>query len=202
LSYPFPNLRLLNPVGKELTLNRKNPSDSKFMSKIILHLATSLDGMIADRNGMADWLNDYLRPDEDYGLGAFFKTSGSAIMGSKTYEQSLSHNYWFGNMEGFVFTSRQLPTFKGKSISFINGNARQLVQELRQKEKDSWLVGGSSLISQFINDNLLDEMTITMVPKLIGKGIPLFQEIREIRQVQLSYSKNFKDGVVQLSYRF
>jgi dihydrofolate reductase len=172
------------------------------MSKIILHLAISLDGMIADQHGLVDWLNDYLRPDEDYGMGAFFKTSGSAIMGSKTYEQSLAHNYWFGNMEGFVFTSRHLPTFKGKTISFINGDARPLVQDLRQKDKNTWLVGGSSLISQFINDGLLDEMTITIVPKLIGKGIPLFQEIREIRQIQLSSSKNYKNGVVQLSYHF
>ncbi len=170
------------------------------MGKIILNLAISLDGFIADEMGGVDWLNDFLRPDEDYGMKDFFKQCGTAVMGAKTYEQSLSFNFWYGNMEGIVFTSRELPGFEGKSIKFINGDPTEIAKSLREKSNDSYLVGGSSLIAQFINNNLLDEIIITIVPRLLGRGIPLCPELNEIQKLKLKENKNFNDGVVQLKY--
>ena len=64
------------------------------MGKIVCNLATSVDGFIADENGGVDWLNDFQA--EDYGMIDFFDQCGTAIMGSKTYEQALSFNSWFG----------------------------------------------------------------------------------------------------------
>ena len=114
------------------------------MSKIILNLAISLDGFIADENGGVDWLNDFQKPVNDYGMNDFFKQCGTAIMGSKTYEQALSFNSWFEGMEGIVFTSRELPVMKNKPIKFFNGDPTPVVKELRKKEKDIWLVGGEN----------------------------------------------------------
>ena len=114
------------------------------MSKIILNLAISLDGFIADENGGVDWLNDFQKPGNDYGMNDFFKQCGTAIMGSKTYEQALSFNSWFEGMEGIVFTSRELPVMKNKPIKFFNGDPTPVVKELRKKEKDIWLVGGEN----------------------------------------------------------
>ena len=65
------------------------------MGKIILNLAISLDGFIADERGGVDWLNDFMRPGEDYGMKNFFAQCGTAIMGATTYEQTLSFNYWY-----------------------------------------------------------------------------------------------------------
>lgn len=170
------------------------------MGKIILNLATSLDGFIAEENGSVDWLNDFLKPEEDYGMNAFFKQCGTAIMGAKTYEQTLSFHYWYGDMDGIVFTSRELPGLDGRSIRFVDGDPKEIVFSLKKKEKDSWLVGGASLIAQFINNNLLDEIIITIVPRLIGKGIPLCSDLNEIQKLKLQETKSFSDGVIQLKY--
>jgi len=171
------------------------------MATIILNLAISLDGFIADENGGVDWLNDFQKPGEDYGMKAFFKKCGTAIMGSKTYEQMLSFNHWYEGMEGIVFTSRQLPALKDKPIRFVNGNPAPVVEELRKKEKDCWLAGGGELITDFINHNLVDEFIITVVPRLLGKGVPLCPGITEIKKLQLLKSKSFRDGVIQLTYQ-
>ena len=172
------------------------------MAKIILHLAASLDGFIADENGGVDWLNDFGNPAEDYGMDEFFKQCGTAIMGSKTYEQTLSFNYWWEGMDGIIFTSRELPGLKDKNIKFVNGDPKPIVDELREKEKDSWLVGGGILITNFINLDLIDEFTITIIPRLLGKGIALCPSIDHISKLKLLESKTFKDGVVQLTYSF
>ena len=165
-------------------------------------MATSLDGFTAEENGSVDWLNDFFHPGEDYGMQTFHEQCGTAIMGAKTYEQTLSFNYWYGNMQGIVFTERDLPRIEGKSIQFVSGDPKEIVLLLREKKKDSWLVGGSSLISQFINKTLLNEMIITVVPRLLGKGLPICQDIKEIKKLKLDGTKTYKDGVVQLKYSF
>jgi len=172
------------------------------MGKIILNLATSLDGFIADEDGGVDWLNDFNKPGEDYGMKRFFEQCGTAIMGAKTYEQTISFNYWYGNMDGLVFTTRELPPLEGKSVQFISGDPAPVIKQLKEKKKDSWLVGGASLISQFINKNLLDELIITIVPRLLGKGSQLCPELKGIHKLQFVENKNYKDGVIQVKYRF
>lgn len=172
------------------------------MGKIVLNLAISLDGFIADEKGGVDWLNDFPASDEDYGMNAFFEQCGTAIMGSKTYEQALSFNSWFGTMDGVVFTSRKLPGFKDKEIKFISGDPVPIVEELRKRTKDSWLVGGGILIADFIDHHLIDEIIVTIVPRLLGKGILLSPSIAHISKLKLLDSKTFKDGVVQLKYNF
>jgi dihydrofolate reductase len=172
------------------------------MGKVILNLAISLDGFIAAEDGGVDWLNDFPNPGEDYGMTEFFKQCGTAIMGSKTYEQALSFNSWFEGMEGVVFTSRKLPAFEGKPIKFISGDPVPIVEELRKKEKDCWLVGGGVLIADFIDHRLIDEFIVTIVPRLLGKGILLCPSIKNISKLQMLASNIYKDGVVQLKYEF
>jgi len=170
------------------------------MGKIICNLATSLDGFIADERGGVDWLNDFQA--EDYGMIDFFEQCATAIMGSKTYEQALSFNSWFGKMEGVVFTSRKLPLFKNETINFVSGDPVPVVEKLSRSERDSWLVGGGELIASFIDLHLLDELIITVVPRLLGKGLALCPSIKEVSKLQLLDSKAHTDGVLQLRYRF
>jgi len=170
------------------------------MGKIICNLATSLDGFIADERGGVDWLNDFQA--EDYGMIDFFEQCATAIMGSKTYEQALSFNSWFGKMEGVVFTSRKLPLFKNETINFVSGDPVPVVEKLSRSERDSWLVGGGELIASFIDLHLLDELIITVVPRLLGKGLALCPSIKEVSKLQLLDSKAHTDGILQLRYRF
>lgn len=168
------------------------------MARIVCNLAASVDGFIADENGGVDWLNDFQA--EDYGMMEFFEQCGTAIMGSRTYEQALAFNSWFGKMEGVVFTSRQLPRFNNEIINFVSGDPVPIVDALRKKEKNSWLVGGGQLITSFIDLNLLDELIITLIPRLLGRGLTLCPSIDAISMLQLLDSKIFNDGVVQLRY--
>ena len=168
------------------------------MGKIVCNLAISVDGFIADENGGVDWLNDFNA--EDYGMIEFFEQCGTAIMGSRTYEQDLSFNSWFGKMEGMVFTSRKLPPFGNELINFASGDRVPVVEELRKKEKDSWLVGGGQLITSFIDLQLLDELIITVVPRLLGRGLALCPSIKQVNKLQLLDSKAHADGVLQLRY--
>src|SRR5262245_49361483 len=170
------------------------------MGKIVCNLATSVDGFIADENGEVDWLNDFHA--EDYGMIEFFEECGTAIMGSKTYEQALSFNSWFGKMEGLVFTSRKLPPFKNETINFVSGDLAPVVEELHKKEKDSWLVGGGKLITSFIDLHVLDELIITIIPRLLGKGSALCPSLQKISDLKLIHSKSYPDGVVQLKCCF
>ncbi len=168
------------------------------MGKIVCNLAISVDGFIADENGGVDWLNDFQA--EDYGMMEFFEQCGTAIMGSRTYEQALAFNSWFGKMQGVVFTSRKLPSFKNEIINFVSGDPVPVVEGLRKKETDSWLVGGGQLITSFIDLHLLDELIITVVPRLLGKGLALCPSIKEVNKLQLLDSKAYNDGVVHLKY--
>jgi len=170
------------------------------MGKIVCNLATSVDGFIADENGGVDWLNDFHA--EHYGMIDFFEQCGTAIMGSKTYEQALVFNSWFGKMDGVVFTSRKLPSFQNEVINFFSGDPTPVVENLRKREKDSWLVGGGELITSFMNLHLLDELIITIVPRLLGKGLLLCPSINRINNLRLLGSKAYDDGVVQLKYCF
>lgn len=173
------------------------------MPKLILFIATSMDGFIATKNGDVAWLEDFQRPEEDYGTGAFINTIGSIILGSKTYEKHIEFNHWYdSNINGYVFTSRQLPVLENQPIHFVNGDVETLLEKLKRETKDIWLEGGASLLADCINKNLVDELIITVVPKLLGNGISLWNgAVESISKWQLFASKSFDDGVVQLHYK-
>jgi dihydrofolate reductase len=173
-----------------------------YMGKIVLYIAQSLDGFIADEHGGVDWLNRYLKPDEDYGYNEFYASIGAVVSGSKTYEQSIGFNQWFTDKESYVFTSRKLVVPNGWNPVFHQGDPRPLVQELRKKPADTWLVGGAQLITSFINANLVDELILSVIPEIIVRGIPLFQNIGQWQHLQLLQNKQYRYGVVQLHYRF
>jgi dihydrofolate reductase len=143
-----------------------------------------------------------LAPGEDYGMKDFFKSIGTTIMGSKTYEQTLHYKGKGGGMPGdcIVFTSRKFPAAKG--VRFMNGDPTPLVAELRKKDKDAWLFGGGILIADFINHDLVDELSLALVPNLLGKGITLWPGLNKIYKLKLVESKNYKNGVISLKYSF
>lgn len=172
------------------------------MAKIILYIAQSLDGFIADENGGVDWLNNYLRPDEDYGYNHFYQSLGAVIVGSRTYEQSISFRHWYTDKESYVFTNRRLPVPAGWNPVFCHGDPAPLARELQKKQKDTWLVGGAAMVTSFLNAGLVDEIILSIIPEIIGKGIPLFQGIERWSKLRLLANRQYKYGVSQLHYSF
>ncbi|MEX6690195.1 dihydrofolate reductase family protein [Danxiaibacter flavus] len=172
------------------------------MGKIVLYIAQSLDGFIADENGKFDFLNDFMRPEEDYGYAEFLKTLGAVIMATTTYKDILKLGFWYDGLENHIFSNQLLTVPEGKTIQQHSGDPSALVAELRQKEKDTWLVGGASLVTQFLNKGLLDELMVAIIPRTLGRGIPLFKDVDVRYAPELKGSKVFSDGVVMLHYVF
>ncbi len=173
------------------------------MGKIIASLAVSLDGFIADEKGGADWLNEFMDPGEDYGMKDFFKNLGTIIMGSKTYDKVLEYGgsgNMYKGMDCIVYTSRKFPSQKG--VQFLRGDPTTLVAGLRKNKKNTWLMGGGILIADFLDRKLVDELSLAIIPVILGKGISLWPGLKKAHKLKLVESKSYKNGVLLLTYKF
>lgn len=167
------------------------------MRKVILFIASSLDGFIAGKSSEIDWLFT----DQDYGYTEFFKTIGVVIMGRKTYEQVLTFGeYPYKGTEGYVFSRSRAGT-RDANVTFVSGNIAQFVDSLKaEPEKDIWLVGGSEVIQPFLEHDLIDEFIISIHPVILGGGIPLFRPPLPKRDLRLKNCKTFDTGLVRVTY--
>ena len=169
--------------------------------KFIVYVAISADGFIARRDGSVDWL-DRPRPNGNYGMGAFYRSIDTCILGRKTYDLSVS----FGMAEGYagkknyVF-SRTLSKAASPKVSIVSEDVPVFAERLRsEKGKDIWLVGGAELVAAFLDSGQVDEFMIHVIPKMIGDGIPLVAPRHRDLHLKLLASKKFPDGVVKLHY--
>ncbi len=139
------------------------------MRKVILGVAVSLDGFIEGPNGEYDWCP----PPSQTEMEAFMNKIDIIFMGRKSFEMMGSAA--FPGKVSYVF-SNSLKSVKGATI--ISGEIIKAVNEIKNQEgKDIWLFGGASLTTSFINEGLVDEMWLGIVPVILGAGKPLFQNI-------------------------
>ena len=172
------------------------------MSKnIILYIATSLDGFIAKKDGSIDWLSPYEKGPEDYGYNEFYKKIGTVIMGNNTYKQVLTFGEFpYRGKDCFVF-SRNKDKDKDENVTFVNKSAIDLISQLDLREnKNIWLVGGASIVDEFLKSDLIDKFIISIIPILLGDGIPLFKGRSNETKLELIDVKTFDSGLVQLHY--
>jgi dihydrofolate reductase len=152
------------------------------MRKIKLYIASSLDSYIASENGSIDWLFS----NADYGYTKFYDSIDAILVGRKTYDQSLKFDeYPYKGKKVYVFTRRTKGKKKNNNthgVEYIDedipGFARHLVQQSSVEKKDIWLLGGGEIVSILLNAGLVDEIILTIHPIILGKGIPLFSNIK------------------------
>lgn len=147
------------------------------MKKIILFIAMSLDGYIADSTGSVSWLDPYNTKETLTLYEKFYSSIDTVIMGRITYDQvihELNPDSWpySGKISYVVTHDKDLVSENAKVLTDIDGSVMRKLKE--EEGSDIWLVGGSELIRHFIKENLIDEYIITMIPVLLGRGIPLF----------------------------
>ena len=173
------------------------------MSKVILYIAESLDGYIALPDGGISWLSEFESGGEDYGYSKFYSGIGAVVMGSKTYEQALGFEKWpYPGMTTYVVTHRKFGKKPDSKVLFYKGDLNKLVKEAKSKtRKDVWLVGGANLIAGFMNEKLIDEYVISVIPVLLKEGIALFNGLKSKKRLVLIGVRRFPNGVVQLRYR-
>lgn len=172
--------------------------------RVVLYIATSLDGYIARDNGAIDWLEgDNSEPESDLGYEKFYEGIDTVILGRTTYEQvinELSPDEWpYKDKEGFVVTTKNINN--QKNITFVKEDIGYFVKELKQKQgKDIWIIGGAELVDGLIKENLIDDYMITIMPIILGEGIPLFKEKNPEIRLTLKESQSY-NGAVMMHYR-
>lgn len=173
------------------------------MRKIILYIASSLDGYIADSNGSVAWLDEIPNPDKsDYGYAGFYDSIDTVVMGNKTYQQVLG--FGIGNpYEGkkMYVLSRNMPLVQDRHAEFISQNIPEFLAELKKANgKNIWCVGGGEINALLLNDHLIDEIKIFIMPVVLGSGIPLTSSLKAKINLELIHQTAFKSGVVELVY--
>ena len=169
------------------------------MASLVLYIATSLDGFIARADGSLDWLTRFESAGTDYGYREFYGTVGALLMGRKTYDAALSLGPW-PNQDRPCYVLTHLAT-ELPHVTALSGPLPEIVPRLQLNHDRVWLVGGGSLVSQALRNHLLDEIIVSIMPVLLGDGIPLVGETMEDVRLNHIGTKSYDGGVMQLTYR-
>lgn len=165
-----------------------------------VYIATSLDGFIARSDGKIDWLSVVEQPGEDYGFASFFGTIDTLVMGRKTYETALGFDRWHYEGKRVVVATRSSPPAR-HGVELYSGDLTALVERLGAEGAKRVYVDGGSLIAQFLAADLVDDVTVSVIPVLLGEGIPLTPKIGRDVRLELVEQRAFPSGLVQLGYR-
>ena len=179
-------------------------------SRVTIHMVASLDGFIARKDGRVDWMetaDEFTGGDTmDPGfVEAFLKTIDCYVMGSRTYETALGFEakgfgWAYGDKPTFVLTSRELPRIRD-TVEFYSGDLAQFVNEhLRPRFHSIWFVGGGVVSAEAVRLGLADEIRYSILPVLIGDGIPFFDKLDKDVALHLAEVKAYKNGMVELRY--
>lgn len=179
-------------------------------SRVTIHMAASLDGFIARKDGHVDWLET---ADEFAGgatmepsaVEAFLKTIGCYVMGSHTYETALrfesqGFGWAYGDTPTIVLTSRAL-TRTRESVEFYSGDLASLFNKrLRPTYANIWVAGGGSVAASCMRLGVADELRYSILPVAIGEGIPFFERLDRDVPLHLVAVTPYKTGMVELRY--
>jgi dihydrofolate reductase len=168
--------------------------------KLVLFIATSLDGYIAKKDDSLDWLFK-VEGEGDNGYSEFYETVDTILIGRRTYDWIMKHengDFPYRNKECYVFSRTGIED--NTNVNSVNEDIVRFTNKLKNEEgKNIWIVGGGELLHSFVKNKLVDELIITVAPTLIGKGIPLFKEDDFEIELSLKNIKQFNQ-FVELHY--
>ncbi len=166
-------------------------------------IATSLDGFIAQADGDIAFLEIYPPQDDEMGFENFMFGVDAIVMGRKTFEKVLSFGIeWPYSKPVFVWSQslQQLPENLPKNVSLISGNAEYIHQKINDLDFKNIYIDGAQTIQSFMQANLIDEITITTVPVLLGDGISLFGKVDSMKLFKCCQTRLFNNGYVMNQY--
>lgn len=177
--------------------------------KVTIHMVSSLDGIIAKKDNSVSWFDtpDYYEKgieltEED--TKKFLKTIDCYVMGSHTYEHALElsklYGWAYGDVPTIVVTRRNLP-IERQNIEMYSGDVNKLViDQLKLKYRNVWVVGGAMLAKEFIRLKLADEIRLTIIPIILGEGTLFFDQVGHEQALHLKDVTAYKSGMVELCY--
>ena len=179
-------------------------------SRVTIHMAASLDGFIARKDGSIDWLEtgdrfeagEVMAPES---VAAFLRTIDCYVMGSRTYETALNFEakglgWSYGDTPTIVLTRRELRKTRS-TVELYAGDLQRLVEErLKPHFRSIWFVGGGAVSGECLRRGLADEVRYSILPIVIGDGIAFFERLGRDVALHLLEVKAYQSGVVALRY--
>lgn len=170
-------------------------------------IATSLDGFIARTNGDLDWLDNAsakIPKGEDCGYQDFMKSIDVLIMGRNTYEKVLSFGAWPYEDKPVIVLSKnkiEIPFNLTTTVTSSSETPKDLCNRLSSKKFQRLYIDGGITIQRFLAQGLIDNITITTIPIILGEGIPLFNGPNKDISLEHVKTKVFDFGFVQTTYK-
>lgn len=175
--------------------------------KCSIYIATSLDGFIAKPDGDIEWLDhpDYVLKDkkEDFGFYTFMDSVDALVMGRHTFEKVLSFGgEWPYQKPVVVLTIQQItiPEKLTEKVILMSGTPKEIVAKCAEQGFKHLYIDGGKTIQQFLNAELIDVITITKIPVLLGEGIPLFGKTEKDIHMELISCTRYENGFVMVVY--
>lgn len=169
--------------------------------KASVFCGVSLDGFIARKDGGLDWLEGDGPPD-DHGYTDFVSSVDALVIGRNTYEVVLGFGGWFyGKTPVFVLSSRDLGSLPEDGVvERMFGDPTDIYAELESRGFNHLYIDGGITVQRFLDAGLIDRMTVSRLPVLIGEGIPLFGKTSKDIRLELEKVTQFPSGMVQTVY--
>jgi dihydrofolate reductase len=191
---------------EEFVGERSDMSASRRTIRASAFLATSLDGFIARKDGSVDWLdkaNLLIPAGEDCGFAEFMESVDTIVMGRVTFEKVVTFDKWFYGTKPMVVLSTHHVDIPSKLQGIVTQSSegpKQLCDRLSAAGVKRIYVDGGITIQRFLNEGMLDDMIITLIPVLIGEGKPLFGPVANDVNLRHLSTKTLPFGFVQLQY--
>ncbi|MCA8985575.1 MAG: dihydrofolate reductase [Planctomycetaceae bacterium] len=177
------------------------------LAKASVFIATSLDGYISRLDGSIDWLNEAntaVPTGEDCGYQKFLNSVDVVVMGRNTFEQVQTFDTWpYEGKQVVVLSSRPLtlPDSLANKVTISSETPTTLTERLTKAGARRLYVDGGITIQRFLAEGLVDDITITLIPVILGQGRPLFGRVTQDIPLFHTGTRTFEFGFVQLSYR-
>lgn len=187
------------------------PKMEHVKTKASVYIATTVDGFIADKDGSVEFLNQYQSSasvaDGDMGISEFLNSIDLLIMGRKTFDQVISfgEDLWpYGDRQVWVWSRHpslvKIPQIRSNNAVAVSTSPQELLRMAQQKGYRHAYIDGGTTIQQFLQQGCIDDLVLTRVPILLGKGIPLFLETPRLSLEHVS-TYSYSNGLVQSHYR-
>ncbi len=182
------------------------------MATTVLDLLMTFDGYIAGEKDEIDWIEKVHKGQNievEFDFSSFTSKVGAVITGYRSYELGIKHGWFknetYGPSPIFVL-SHKIPDelSQDADFRFVTSSISEAHEMGKEAAGEKWiyLFGGADVFQQFLNEDLVEEMHITIAPILIGKGIRLFDNLKE-RHIELEriFLKGHNNGMIQTKYR-
>jgi dihydrofolate reductase len=144
--------------------------------KTLVYIGTSLDGFIARKDGDINWLTQFANDEAIHAYEEFMSRTDAIVIGRGTYEKVLTFPSWPYEKKVFVLSRsiKEAPDIVREKVTFLSMEPKELLNHLSKKGFSNIYLDGGKVIQDFLKEDLIDELIISKIPMLIGKGIPLF----------------------------